>query len=157
MKKESIIQIKLNFLQSLFFGSVLAMIALVTYNSIRFVQPETLQTNESESTADLDFNFSFYDSLSAVDVVAESQLPASVDTDTENLLAIQVGAFQQRVDAEAMLQRLQNFNLIGQIQVSELAGRNIHRVRIGPFSEEEAIEYKEILDSIGIYSITVDL
>lgn len=157
MKKESIIQIKLNFLQSLFFGSVLAMIALVTYNSIRFVQPETLQTNESESTADLDFNFSFYDSLSAVDIVAESQLPASVDTDTENLLAIQVGAFQQRVDAEAMLQRLQNFNLIGQIQVSELAGRNIHRVRIGPFSEEEAIEYKEILDSIGIYSITVDL
>src|SRR5210317_1468662 len=102
MKKESIIQIKLNFLQSLFFGSVLAMIALVTYNSIRFVQPETLQTNESESTADLDFNFSFYDSLSAVDVVAESQLPASVDIDTENLLAIQVGAFQQRVDAEAM-------------------------------------------------------
>ncbi len=157
MKKESIIQIKLNFLQSLFFGSVLAMIALVAYNSIRFVQPETLQTNESESTADLDFNFSFYDSLSAVDVVAESQLPASVDTDTENLLAIQVGAFQQRVDAEAMLQRLQNFNLTGQIQVSELAGRNIHRVRIGPFSEEEAIEYKEILDSIGIYSITVDL
>jgi len=156
-QKESIIQIKLNFWQSLFFGSVIAIIALVTYNSIRFVQPETLQPNKSEGTAELGFDFSFYDALSVIDVVAESQLPTSVDIDTENLFAIQVGAFQQRVDAEAMLQRLQSFNLTGQIQVSELAGRNIHRVRIGPFTEEEAIQYREILNSIGIYSITIDL
>jgi rare lipoprotein A len=90
--------------------------------------------------------------------VALASTPASAPPVRERVFTIQVGAFSTQERASALQRQLPSPDAaVSSIQVAELGGRTIYRVRVGRFTgRAEAEEYARRLSALGYAVIVVD-
>jgi hypothetical protein len=162
MPNKSQIHIKLNGQQSLCLGLFLAIIFIVVIKVLQANYSDQLsepglitQTNETSG-----FTYTYPDLLKNPVMIPPDNMsengPITLQNDFRK--AIQAGAFQQLTDAQNMVLRLASLGVESQIQSSQIVNNIIYRVRIGPFIDVAAIDMtKVLLESAGIYSITIDL
>lgn len=86
-----------------------------------------------------DSRFDFYDILPKSGDGAPERKPANANGQRQDVYYLQAGAFQKSSDADNLKARLALAGLEAQIVTATVSGSVWHRVRLGPFDSESAM------------------
>ena len=114
------------------------------------------QPSIEDKSAELSKNYDFYETLQDMEVVVDEDELTQTENRKPSTYVLQLGAFKNRLDADALKAKVAFVGLTANIQSVEINQVRWHRVRLGPYaSGRKADVAKRNLDKNGFSAIII--
>ena len=114
------------------------------------------QPNVEDKSVELSKNYDFYETLQDMEVVVDEGELTQTQNRKPSTYVLQLGAFKNQTDADALKAKVAFVGLTANIQSVEINHVQWHRVRLGPYdSGRKADVAKRNLDKNGFSAIII--